>query len=303
MGKIMMTSPPTIPDGSEPATVSRTPTNGSSTLINEMTEIHDPREDGSNNVDINNNEIDNTSVNDSNDGQVKYSRSTSSGGWHSEGGDDSSTSSRREELASKETRAVTKLKLLVFGSLFVSMMAVALAAYYLTSQAEQAGFELHFYDDANKLLGNIGQNVERTMEASDAFITSVTSYAAHTNQTWPFVVIPDFAVRAEKLRSLCGAIYVTTYHFVEHDQRVEWENFTASVGREMADEAIAALSDYKLMDWPITTNYTEWNVIYDYGEYDKENPVSTLKSAIDVKCMPIQRLIRFVHRFGRVKKE
>jgi hypothetical protein len=42
------------------------------------------------------------------------------------------------------------------------------------------------------------------------FIASITSDAAHTHQTWPYVVIPDFVVAAEKLRSLCGAVYVNT---------------------------------------------------------------------------------------------
>jgi hypothetical protein len=219
---------------------------------------------------------DNASVNDS------IYRSTSSGEWRFGVGDESSVSSRREceqqqreELASKETRNVTKLKLVVFGSLFVSMVAVVLSAYFFTAQGEHHNFEVHFYDDANKILGNMGHNLQRTMEVSDAFISSITSFAAYTNQTWPYVVIPDFYVTAEKIRSLCGAVYVTTYHVVENDQRKEWENFTATVGTEMIDQAIAAIAEYNVMDWPITPNYTAWNVIYDYDEYLKENKVRT----------------------------
>jgi hypothetical protein len=36
----------------------------------------------------------------------------------------------------------------------------------------------------------------------------------------------------------------------------------------MIDDAIAAIAEYDLVDWPITTNYTAWNVIFDYDEYD-----------------------------------
>jgi hypothetical protein len=123
----------------------------------------------------------NHSVNDS------FCPSTSSGDQRSGAGDEATVLSRREyeqhleELASKETRAVTKLRFLVFGSLFFSMMAVVLSAYYLTTQGERHNFELQFYDDANKILGNMGHNLQRTMEAADAFIASITSYAAHTN--------------------------------------------------------------------------------------------------------------------------
>jgi hypothetical protein len=132
-------------------------------------------------------------------------RSTSTGNWHNGAGDESRVSSRREhghqieELASKETHAVTKLKILVF----CSMVAVALLEYFFTAQGERQSFEAQFYDDANKILGNTGNNLQRTMEVTDAFITSITSFAAHTNQTWPYVVIPDFSVTAEKVRSLC----------------------------------------------------------------------------------------------------
>jgi hypothetical protein len=185
------------------------------------------------------------------------------------------SASRSEGLSSKETRAVINLKLFVFGSLFLSMVAVVLTAYFLTSQAEHDSFELHFYDDANKILGNMGQNLQRTMQASDAYIATITSYAAHTNQTWPYVVIPDFSVTAEKFRSLCGAVYVNTYLVVENEQRKEWEKFTAKVGRKMADKATATIAEYNVMDWPITSNYTEWNVIYDYDEFDKEKRVCT----------------------------
>lgn len=64
---------------------------------------------------------------------------------------------RREELAARETKAVGKLKVLVFGILFLSMVAVALTTYFITSKAEQENFEAQYYDDANKILGNMGR--------------------------------------------------------------------------------------------------------------------------------------------------
>jgi hypothetical protein len=268
-----MTSTPNTPSNGASATAS-SPSSSSASEYG-MTDTQVQKEQGMNIVGTHIVEDENSSANDSNSGQENTGRSTSSCESRSEARDTSYKFSRREELSSKETRAVTKLKLLVFGSLFCSMVAVALVEYFLTSQAEQDGFELLFNDYANKLLGNIGKKVEMTMEASDAFITSVTSYAAHTNQTWPYVVIPDFSVRAEKVRSLCGAVYVNTYHSVEDEQRKEWENFTATVGTEMADEAVEAVAQYNVMDWPVTSNYTGWNVIYDHGELAKENKVCT----------------------------
>lgn len=158
------------------------------------------------------------------------------------------------------------------------MVAVELTAYFLLSQAKIDSFELHFYDDANKILGNIGQNLLRTMEASDVFITTITSFAARTNQTWPYVVIPDFSVTAEKIRSLCGAVYVNTYHFVEHEQRDDWKRFTALVGKDLVDRAVELIDEYNVMDWPISYDAPLWNVIYGYDEYHKDNKVCMHRS-------------------------
>ncbi|KAG7355294.1 adenylate and guanylate cyclase catalytic domain containing protein [Nitzschia inconspicua] len=207
--------------------------------------------------------------------QTRQSTSSAGDDFLSGAGDEYSVASgreyqqRQEDFTEKETRSVRKLKILVFGSLFLSMVAVALTAYFLTSKAEQDNFELQFHDDAYKLLGNMGRNIERIFEASDAFVANIASFAAHSNQTWPFVVIPDFAVRAEKVRSMCGAVYVNTYHVVQDNQRSEWEAYTAKVGPAVTKESIAAIAAFDGMDWPISTDYTEWNVIHSY----EENPI------------------------------
>jgi hypothetical protein len=102
-------------------------------LVYEMTETHGSNNVGISNVDLDSGEDESITDNDSNGGVGNTFRSTSSVEGGSTAGDNSSVFFRREGLASKETRAVTKLKLLVFGSLFFSMVAVALTAYFLTS--------------------------------------------------------------------------------------------------------------------------------------------------------------------------
>jgi hypothetical protein len=48
-------------------------------------------------------------------------------------------------------------------------------------------------------------------------------------------------------------VYVNTYHVTENDLREEWENLTAKEGTKMTDDAIPAIAEYDLVDWPITT--------------------------------------------------
>jgi hypothetical protein len=179
---------------------------------------------------------------------------------------------RSQALAQNETNTVKRMKIIVFVLLFLSMIAVALAAYFLTAKQENDEFEAQFYEDANKILSTMGSNLERILQASDAFVTSIVSLANATNQTWPYVVVQDWAFTAEKVRSLSNAVYVNTYHLVQPDQRKDWQAWTEITGRPQVDEAIAAIEAYDGMDWPITWNYTSWDVIHDYDEYYKENP-------------------------------
>ena len=91
-----------------------------------------------------------------------------------------------------------------------------------------------------------------------------------TNQSWPYVVVPDFAVRAEKIRSLANAVLVNTYTLVEPEQRSTWQNFTAAVGPEWVNNSIEAIAEFDGMDWPIVRDPLLFDVIFDYDEYDKD---------------------------------
>lgn len=87
-----------------------------------------------------------------------------------------------------------------------------------------------------------------------------------------WVVIPDFAVRAEKLRSLANAVHVNTHHLVKPNQRKEWEHFTAEKGGPMIRDSIEAMEDYPGRVWPIVWNYTLLDVIHTSDEMEKEKP-------------------------------
>jgi hypothetical protein len=186
-------------------------------------------------------------------------------------GNDFSPRRASATLASQETKAVRRLKVSVIFSLLLSMIAVAFTAYYLTSQQEEDQFKDAYYGDAHKVMSAMGENLERTLQAADAFVSSMASHAQVSNQTWPFVVIPDFAVRAEKVRELSKAVLVNLFQVVERDQRDLWENYTTQVGKAWVDESISVVENFEGIDWPIVWNYTLWDVIHGYDEFDKEN--------------------------------
>jgi len=179
---------------------------------------------------------------------------------------------RERQLAARESKKVRRTKHFVMLFLLLIMAGVSVATYYWISKQEYEEFSRQFQEDSHKVLTTMGSNLVRTLQASDAFVVSITSLASATNQSWPFVVIPDFAVRAEKIRSLSNAVYVNTYHLVQPNQRKEWENFTLQHGEAMINKSTTAIESFDGANWPIVWNYTLWDVIHDYDEFGKENP-------------------------------
>ena len=183
------------------------------------------------------------------------------------------TSSHHRALAVGEIKTVKRVKFLVMISLFAITVIVAITAYFVSAKQEQDEFVAQFQEEATKVLQSIGQSMITTFQAADAFTVSIASLAAATNQSWPFVVVPDFAVRAEKIRSLANGVMVNMYPIVESDQRSEWETFTARTGKGWVDESIEAIENFDAINyWPIVWNYTTYDVIHASDEYYKENP-------------------------------
>jgi hypothetical protein len=69
------------------------------------------------------------------------------------------------------------------------------AIYFITSSTEQAQFQNAFRDSSIKVMDSIGKAIYRSCGALDAFSTHLVSHARDTNQTWPFILYPDFALR------------------------------------------------------------------------------------------------------------
>jgi hypothetical protein len=69
------------------------------------------------------------------------------------------------------------------------------AIYFITSLSEQEQFSTTFQESSIKVMDSIGKAIYRSCGALDAFSTHLVSHARDTNQTWPFILYPDFALR------------------------------------------------------------------------------------------------------------
>jgi len=92
-------------------------------------------------------------------------------------------------IAKAETMAVTLWKMAVLSVLLSSALAVALAVYFYTNNAERDKFEDQFNNDATKIFEAIGSTLDISLGSVDSFVVAATSTAYDSNMTWPFVTI------------------------------------------------------------------------------------------------------------------
>jgi hypothetical protein len=132
---------------------------------------------------------------------------------------------QQEEIARAESRSVRSFKAVVLVVLVVSAIGVALAVYFYTSMSEQAQFESGYQGDVIKVFEGIGRSIENTLVALDTFQVTIVSEAKASGQKWPFVTVPDFAVRATKTRLQSDGFCISTSPLVTRAQKREWEEY------------------------------------------------------------------------------
>jgi hypothetical protein len=130
-------------------------------------------------------------------------------------------------IAKRETRAVFYWRIVMFGVLITSTIGVAIFVYKFVSGQQHDEYETAYMDDSTKVIESVGDALDVKLGAIDAMEVTIVSYAVHTGADWPQVTIPDFAVRAAKVRSLTGAVALQMYMVVNEEQKEAWEVYTS----------------------------------------------------------------------------
>ena len=87
-----------------------------------------------------------------------------------------------EVIAKRETRTLIHLKIL-FVFVLIFSAAGSLGVFFYIRNKENVNFEDKFYDDATKIMASLGESLEFTVGAADAFVAGVVATARETNQT------------------------------------------------------------------------------------------------------------------------
>ena len=122
-----------------------------------------------------------------------------------------------------ETKAVYYLKMQLLALLCALAVGVAATVFFLSRSSEMQIFEEAAADDSAKILESVGGTMDMTLGAIDSLVVSITSWADHSNNSWPFVTLPDHAVKFSKVRALSKALYISFFPFVSLAQKPMWE--------------------------------------------------------------------------------
>lgn len=181
-----------------------------------------------------------------------------------------SANDKIEEQDRHVARVVRRLKLaiLTFFTLTAAGVIIAFSVYRNSNKkAQHEAFKNKFHQDAKNMLASLGTSIDSTLAATDSFAISMLSEARLTNQTWPFVTISDYAVKASKLMKNTRAKFITNYMFIQEEQRAEWEAYAAANADSWIQDAIKVQANDRGYNGPnITAEYVEENYI---GHYDK----------------------------------
>jgi hypothetical protein len=105
--------------------------------------------------------------------------------------------------------------------------------------------------------------------------------AAHSNQKFPFVSIPEFAIIAAKAQQMTGTICITLLPVINLDQRGDWELYSAGNNSNLAawvDKTLDLQDNYKNFFGPMPQNKT-WESAE--GIYDDQGDIPQNVSRLD----------------------
>jgi hypothetical protein len=175
-------------------------------------------------------------------------------------------SSSQNTISKEETRYVRRYKVIVYAVLIISAILFAVFVNVFIHKNETSDFETAFHENAVKVFKAVGSSVDRTLIPLDTMSVSIVSYAKAVNATWPFVTLPDYALRMSKVLPQTDGMIIQSIHLVQPDERKEWELYT-SKNNQWVNDSISFQDNWDRYYGYINYDWEGRNVINsDYGD-------------------------------------
>ena len=163
-------------------------------------------------------------------------------------------------IAHKETTAILRIRVIVFLVLVFSAIGVGVSVFLYTTRTEERAFEQRYNDDSHKLFEAIGGSIERMLSSYETLAISMAKVARATNQTWPFVTIPGFAMELSKVLPVSDAIQFSWLPLITPERRSEWEAYTVQ-NDGWVDDAIAVQKKWKGYYARSNKTFSAWETV------------------------------------------
>ena len=149
-----------------------------------------------------------------------------------------SSASAKDEaaaLAAKETKGINILRFVTLVLLLSIATLASVGVYFYTQNSEKQKFEDDYTTNARLIIDSFHDSVEHKLGAVNVMADSITSHALTSEEEFPGVTLPNFAVHGSNLRVQSDSLVVSWLPLVTDDNRLEWEEY-ALANRNQTDE-------------------------------------------------------------------
>eukprot|EP00980_Cylindrotheca_fusiformis_P001921 scaffold437_cov111-Cylindrotheca_fusiformis.AAC.19 len=135
------------------------------------------------------------------------------------------------EVAKQEEANILRAKILVALIIVLAASGVGASTYLLVKDQEKTNFENQFAGYSSEIIIVARQKADQLFSALDAFAVSIGSQAAMEtalrNTSWPFYVVPDWSIKAERLAELTGVSHpqVSLTSIIQAEERAKFNEF------------------------------------------------------------------------------
>eukprot|EP00934_Nitzschia_sp_Nitz4_P001584 Nitzschia sp. Nitz4//scaffold59_size112058//30038//33704//NITZ4_004104-RA/size112058-snap-gene-0.61-mRNA-1//-1//CDS//3329555108//1584//frame0 len=129
-----------------------------------------------------------------------------------------------------EQRAVRNVRWAVVTFMLLCTVGASVSVFKLTRNKQHEHFKEDFSDYSSNILDSMSTSLHQSLSELDSLTNSAVSYAAYTNMTWPFVVIPNIGTRIAKVRGMTQSAVITMATLVYPEHRYAWDEFSLSQG-------------------------------------------------------------------------
>ncbi|CAB9498657.1 Receptor-type guanylate cyclase gcy [Seminavis robusta] len=182
----------------------------------------------------------------------------------------------QEEISSKETLAVLRLRQTVALILMLATVTVSLLIYLIRKNGEAQEFQNQYDAAADKIIESY-EDIIHKMGAISGLGVALASHSMgqKTFSEWPFVSLPNFQVRAGNARELSGALAVSISHIVPRGEFNAWHEFVNGPDNAWIEESYSYQESLGTNDFEYPENIEKsWirrNDTVDVMHYFDEN--------------------------------